>query len=70
MYHRDLWLFVKSDGTRRMKRNGVPHQLDLMGRNATFFQKRASRIGPIDLESLLCGVAVSQSQIVQDARDC
>jgi hypothetical protein len=30
-----------------MKRNGVPHQLDLMCRNAMFFQKRARRVSPI-----------------------
>src|SRR2546426_2515348 len=52
MRHRDLWLFVKSNGTSGMKRNGVPHQLDLMCRNATSFQKRARRVGSIDLEAL------------------
>jgi hypothetical protein len=38
---------------RPMKRNGVPYQLDLMCRNATSFQKRARRVGSIDLEALL-----------------
>src|ERR1700745_4008349 len=62
MRHRDLWLFVKSNGTSRMKRNGVPHQLDLMCRNATFFQKRARGVGPINFETLKCGVAVRSEQ--------
>src|ERR1700752_623385 len=69
MRHRDLWLFVKSNGTSRMKRDGVPYQLDLMCRNATFFQKRARGVGPINFETLQCGVAVGQAQIVQDRRD-
>ena len=69
MQDRDLWFFVKSYGTSRMKRNRVPHQLDLICRNATFFQKRASCVGPIDLEALLCGLAVGQSQVVQDRGD-
>jgi len=49
-----------------MKRNGVPHQLDLMRRNATFLHKGARRIGSVDLEALLPIVVVGQSQIVQD----
>jgi len=62
MGHRELWLFVRSNGTSRMKRNRVPHQLDLVCRNARFFQKRARRVRTIDLETLLCGVAVGQSR--------
>src|SRR5215467_14027453 len=69
MRQRDFWLFVKGNGASRMKRNGVPHQLDLMCRYATFFQKRARRVGPIHLEALLCGVVVGYSQIVQNRRD-
>ena len=52
-----------------MKRNGVPYQLDLMCRNATSFQQCARRVGSIELEARLRGVAVGQSQIVQDRRD-
>jgi len=44
-------------------------KLDLMCRNATFFQKRARGVGPSTSKALQCGVAVGQSQIVQDRRD-
>src|ERR1700734_3085559 len=45
MGHSDFGLFVKSDGSCGMKRDGIPNNLHLLRRDAASLQERARRIG-------------------------
>src|SRR5258708_219092 len=70
MGHSDFGLFVKSDGSCGMKRDGIPNNLHLLRRDASPLQKRARRIGAIHLETIFRRVAVSQAQIMQNRGYC
>ena len=45
-------LFVKSDRSCGMKRDGIPNNLHLLRRDASPLQKRVRRIGAIHLETI------------------
>src|SRR6267143_1973932 len=70
MGHSDFGLFVKSDGSCGMKRDGIPNNLHLLRRDASPLQKRARRIGAIHLETIFRRIAVSQAQIMQNRGYC
>ena len=63
-------LFVKSDRSCGMKRDGIPNNLYLLRRDASPLQKRARSIGAIHLETIFRRVAVSQAQIMQNRGYC
>src|ERR1700733_11766094 len=66
MGHSDFGLFVKSDRSCSMMRDGIPNNLHLLCRDASSLQNRARSIGTSHLETIFCRIAVSQAQIMQN----
>src|ERR1700730_11416848 len=70
MGHNHFGLFVKSDGSCGMKRDGIPNNLHLLSLDTSLIHKRACRIGAIHLETIFRRIAVSQAQIMQNCGYC
>src|ERR1700726_2648373 len=70
MGHSHFGLFVKSDRSCGMNRDGIPNNLHLLRRDASPLQKRACPIGAIPLETIFRRIAVSQAQIMQNCGYC
>src|SRR5271170_2146155 len=68
MCRRDLGLLVNSNGVSRVKRNGVPDQLDLLRRDAALRQESPRRVSAIDLEALCAEITIRQPKIVENCR--
>src|SRR5580692_7367246 len=70
MGHSHFGLFVKSDRSCGMKRDGIPNNLHLLRRDAAPLQKRTRRVGAIHLKAIFRRIAVSQAQIMQNRGYC